>query len=519
MKTVTGKKITMSEGLAETGNYNLTIKGHVYDADNNRVEETREFGGYIQITGESVGALPKILTFTANGKEADITISTGDTVRYAYTGRKADGAGSQGVDLLEKRFGVKCGDLGIEGGKSFSTAFWLKINQLAPGETQLLAVAYKLDAWPKTDWGWIWVNINEDGSMGSFTFRGTAASYGGNNELRYKFDKTKIPVGSWFHLAFTFDYDASGKLLCHFYVNGIKQELTRWNRSKDGDTYYNAADNAPGYQPDIYKITASQVLSVGGSAHGRAGIDGIIDNFQVWDKVMSEDDVKTSMGDLDANNLPAGLAAYWDLETAASSRTHTFKSVGTKAKVNAGMHDYTSSGGEGQGVFTWIKPTYTSGSPFISGTAFPVITKPSLKIKKARILECDGNDTEGAAAVWHNNSGDYVVTLSLTNSLGSDQRTFQVIKVEGEDIEDGIDEVIAENFTTYTINGIAFVEFAQAGNYNVSLYTVAGKKVAEKAAAVTAGNSMQIAINAEGTYILTIEKDGKIVRSVKLYNK
>ena len=67
--------------------------------------------------------------------------------------------------------------------------------------------------------------------------------------------------------------------------------------------------------------------------------------------------------------------------------------------------------------------------------------------------------------------------------------------------------------------GIAFVEFAQAGNYNVSLYTVAGKKVEEKAAAVTAGNSMQIAINAEGTYILTIEKDGKIVRSVKLYNK
>ena len=518
LQEATGKKIYVADGLESTGTYNLTVKGNVYE-NGNRVNATRTFGGYIQITSEGTGALPKILTFTANDKEADVTINVGEQVNYAYTGRKADGAGSQGVDLQEKRFGVKCGDLQIEGKKSFSTAFWLKINKLAPGETQLLAVANKLDAWPKTDWGWIWVNVNEDGSMGSFTFRGSDATQ--NNELRYKFEKTKLPIGSWFHLAFTFDYNEEGKFRCHFYVNGTKQDLTKWNRSTDGDTY---KSTDPGYQGDVYSITSSQVLSVGGSAHSRNGIDGVIDNFQVWNKVMTEDDVKKSMGDIKTSSLPSGLAAFWNLETKASD-DYTFNSFGTKEYVKAGMHDYKAGTSEGQGYFEWVEPVYTSGSPFISGTAFPVVTKPTLKVKKAEIIACDGSDTAGSAIVKHNYSGDYVVTLTLANSLGSDQRTFQVIKVEGEDPEqgdddiDGVEEITVNEITTYTIDGAAIIEFAKNGNYNITVHTVAGQKVAETDAEINAGENVQIAINAQGTYILTVKKDGNVVRSVKLMSK
>ena len=510
LHTATGMGITVADGIANTGNYNVIVKGAEYDTNKNRVVTTRTFTGYIQITGESIGALPKILTFTANEKDADIEINSGDIVNFAYTGRKADGAGSQGLDLLEKRFGVKAGDLGIEGGKSFSTAFWLKINKLAPGETQLLAVANKLDAWPKTDWGWVWVNVMENGSIGSFTFRGTDAT--NNKELRYKFEDTKLPIGSWFHLAFVFEYNEAGKFRCDFYVNGVKQNLTKWNRSTHGDTYYSMD---PSYQSDIYKITAAQILSVGGSAHGRAGIDGIIDNFQVWDKAITAEEVAVSMGDIDSSNLPENLIAFWGLEEEAAE-DFTFKSVGTKANISAGMHDYTATGGEGQGAFSWIEPTYTSGSPFISGTAFPVITKPTLKSKKSEIIALDGNDTAGTATVKYPYGGDYAVTLTLANSLGSDQRTFQVIKVNAPE---GVENVIADEIKAYTINGVAVVEFAQEGNYNVSLYTTTGQKIAEKDAAIKAGDNVQVGINTAGTYILVIEKDGKVVRSVKLYNK
>lgn len=509
--TATGaKKITVAEGPASTGNYTLTVTGPVYDADGNRTSVKREFANYIQITGKGVGALPKILTLTANGKEADITVNAGDAVALAYTGREANGAGSQGLNLNEERFGAKCADLGLVGAKTFSTAFWLKINKLAAGETQLLAVANKVDSWPKTDWGWIWANIKDDGTMGSFTFRGTDAT--NNNELRYKFDNATVPVGSWVHFAFAFEYDASGAFRADFYINGVKQELTRWNRSTNGDTYF---DTDPGYQRNVYNITNGQVISVGGAAHGRNGIDGVIDNFQIWDKMMTAEDVAVSMGDIDPNSLPEGLSAYWDFENEAGADL-TFKSVGPKANVAAGMHNYAATGAEGQGAFSWIPAVYTSGCPFISGTAFPVVTVPTWKAKKGVVEAGEGSDVAGTATVKYENGGEYAVTLTLTNSLGSDQRTFQVIKV---DAAEGIEDVTAAEMKAYAVDGAAIVEFAQEGDYTVGVYTAAGQKVAGKAVTIAAGETVQVALGAKGTYVLVVEKDGKVVRSVKLLNK
>lgn len=509
--TATGaKKITVAEGPASTGNYTLTVTGPVYDADGNRTSVKREFANYIQITGKGVGALPKILTLTANGKEADITVNAGDAVALAYTGREANGAGSQGLNLNEERFGAKCADLGLVGAKTFSTAFWLKINKLAAGETQLLAVANKVDTWPKTDWGWIWANIKDDGTMGSFTFRGTDAT--NNNELRYKFENATVPVGSWVHFAFAFEYDASGAFRADFYINGVKQELTRWNRSTNGDTYF---DTDPGYQRNVYNITNGQVISVGGAAHGRNGIDGVIDNFQIWDKMMTAEDVAVSMGDIDPNSLPEGLSAYWDFENEAGADL-TFKSVGPKANVAAGMHNYAATGAEGQGAFSWIPAVYTSGCPFIAGTAFPVITVPTWKAKKGVVEAGEGSDVAGTATVKYENGGEYAVTLTLTNSLGSDQRTFQVIKV---DAAEGIEDVTAAEMKAYAVDGAAIVEFAQEGDYTVGVYTAAGQKVAGKAVTIAAGETVQVALGAKGTYVLVVEKDGKVVRSVKLLNK
>ena len=100
--------------------------------------------------------------------------------------------------------------------------------------------------------------------------------------------------------------------------------------------------------------------------------------------------------------------------------------------------------------------------------------------------------------------------------MGSDVRSFQVIKVDGTS---SVESVAGADIATYVVDGAAIVEFAQEGNYNVSLYTVAGEAVAAKSATVSAGDKMQIAIAAKGTFVLAIEKDGKLVRSVKLLNR
>ena len=498
------------EGLTETGSYDLHLTGVVRDEDGNTSTTTRTFGSFVQITSEGVGALPQIYTLTANDKEADINVVTGEEIALAYTGRPADGAGSQGVDLKEKRFGVRAGDLGLEGKKDFSVSFWLKINKLAAGETQLLAVAYKLDAWPKTDWGWLWSNVDETGAITSFTWRGTDRT--NNNELRYKYDNTKLPIGNWVHIAYTFDYDESGKFQGEFYVNGVKQERTRWNRQADGDKYYKTD---PGYQSDVYEITANQVISVGGPAHSRAGIDGTIDNFTVWNKALTADEVKTSMGDLQNYNLPASVLAFWGLEKEAAA-DYTFGAAGIKEGVKAGCHDYAATGAEGQGVFSWVESEYTSGCPFISGTAYPVTTLPTWKAKKGVVTESTGKDVAGTAKLSYAKAGDYEVTLTLANSLGQDQKTFSVIKVG---IPEGIENAAGAELNAYTVDSQLFVELAEAGNYCINVYNAAGKLAATTAQQFNAGAKAQLTLHQKGVYVLNVEKDGKVVRTVKLLRK
>ena len=498
------------EGLPETGSYDLHLTGVVRDADGNTSTTTLTFASFVQVTSEGVGALPEIYTLTANDKEADIEVKAGDLVNFAYTGRPADGAGSQGVDLKEKRFGTKAGDLGLQGKKDFSVSFWLKINKLAAGETQLLAVAYKLDAWPKTDWGWLWSNIDETGAMTSFTWRGTDLT--SNNELRYKYDNTKLPVGNWVHIAYTFDYDESGKFKGEYYVNGVKQEITRWNRQANGNSYFNGA---PGYEADVYEITDKQVISVGGAAHSRAGIDGVIDNFTIWNKAISAEEVKASMGDLTDANLPADVLAFWGLETKAGT-DFTFPSTGAKAGVQAGCHDYAATGAEGQGVFSWVESEYTSGCPFISGTAYPVTTLPTWKAKKGVVSEVVGNGEAGSAKVSYAKAGDYEVTLTLANSLGQDQRTFSVIKVGAPE---GIENAAGAEMNVYTVDSQLFVELAEAGNYCINVYNAAGKLAATAAQQFSAGAKAQLTLHQKGVYVLSVEKDGKVVRTVKLLRK
>ena len=506
----TGAECVVAEGLEAIGSYNLIVDGPAYNANGKREDMVRTFGSYIPVTGKGVGALPQILTLTANGSDADIQVNAGDVINLAYTGREADGAGSQGVDLKEERFGVKCADLGLVGAVSYSTAFWVKFNKLAAGETQLLAVADKTNSWPKTDWGWVWINVMDDGSMGSFTFRGSDAT--SNNELRYKFEETQIPVGVWVHLAFVFEYNAGNQFKCQYYVNGVEQKLTKWNRQANGETYYSTD---PGFQNGVYQITSGQVLSVGGPAHGRNGIDGLIDNFQVWKGAMTAEEVKLSMGDIDKNNLPANMLAYWDLDSEANA-DGVFTSVGILPNVAAGSHSWEATGGEGQGRFHWLAPELSSGCPFVSGTAFPVVTVPTWSTRKAVAENVTGNDKEGSATVKYAYDGEYAITLTLSNSHGSDSRTFQVITV-GDPT--GVENVDAAEVATYVVDGAAVVNFVEAGNYNVNLYTAAGQLVAAQAVSVAANGNAVLTMGAKGTYVLVVEKDGKVVRTAKLLNK
>lgn len=493
--------------LADLGSYDLKVTGNEYTENGTAKQTTRTFASFIQITSAGTGALPEIYSLTANGSEEAVSLKTGESVKMAYTGRDADGSGSQGLDLKETRFGVSAADLGLVGTKSYSISFWLKINSLKTGQpTTLFNVYDKQDGWPKTDWGWIWSQLGSDGSIDGVTFRGSNAS--GNNELRYKYANTKLPVGNWVHVTMAFDYNTAGGLRSALYVNGVKQTVTMWNRTNGSDK-----TTEPGYESDVYNITNGQYLCIGGPLHQRYGLDGIIDNVVVWDKAVTEAEAKVAMGDLNAKSLPAGVMAFWDFEKKATN--NVFTSAGTKA-VNGGMQDMVAGGNEGQATLTFVEPTYIAGSPFVSGETYKVETKPSWTAKNATFADITGNGEAGSANVSFRTGGDYDVTLTLSNALGKAEKTFSVIKVA---YPTGVDAVEGTEMKAYTVGEDAVVEFAEAGAYEVSVYTTAGEQVARKAAQLNAGNVVNVHLAKAGIYVLNVKKDGKTVRTVKLIRK
>jgi len=509
-----GEGNSWTVALPETGSYDLKVTGNEYSEDGAAKQTTRTFASYIQITSEGTGALPEIYSLTANGSDEDVSLKTGESVKMAYTGRAADGAGSQGLDLQEKRFGVSAADLGLVGKKSFSISFWLKINNLKEGKSATLFNVYnKQDGWPKTDWGWNWSQISPDGSFDGITFRGSDAT--SNKELQYKYGNTKFPVGNWVHVTMSFDYNTAGQLRADMFLNGVKQTVTEWKRLQGGNPVFGPATYEPTYQGDVYSITNGMYLCIGGPLFDRYGLDGVIDNVVVWDKVATAADVKAAMGDLNANNLPEGVMAFWDFEKKATD--NYFTSAGTKA-VKGGMQDMVAGGSEGQATLQWIEPTYIAGSPFVSGETYKVETKPSWTSKNATFADVTGNGEAGSANVSFRTGGDYDVTLTLSNALGKAEKTFSVIKVEFA-YPTGVEAVEGAELKAYTVGEDAIVEFAEAGAYEVSVYTTAGEQVARKAAQLNAGNVVNVHLAKAGIYVLNVKKDGKTVRTVKLIRK
>lgn len=513
-----GKVVKSGDGnswttsLADLGSYDLKVTGNEYGEDGTAKQTTRTFSSYIQITSVGTGALPEIYSLTANGSEEEVSLKVGENVKMAYTGRAADGSDSQGIDLKETRFGVPAADLGLVGKKSFSISFWLKINSLKEGKSATLFNVYnKQDGWPKTDWGWNWSQISPDGSFDGITFRGTDAT--SNKELQYKYGKTKFPVGNWVHVTMSFDYNTAGQLRADMFLDGVKQTVTEWKRLQGGNPVFGPATYEPTYQDDVYSITNGMYLCIGGPLHDRYGLDGIIDNVVVWDKAVTEAEAKAAMGDLNAKSLPAGVMAFWDFEKKATD--NVFTSVGTKA-VKAGMQDMVAGGGEGQATLQFVEPTYIAGSPFVSGETYKVETKPSWTSKNATFADITGNGEAGSANVSFRTGGDYDVTLTLSNALGKAEKTFSVIKVA---YPTGVDAVEGAEMKAYTVGEDAIVEFAEAGAYEVSVYTTAGEQVARKAAQLNAGNVVNVHLAKAGIYVLNVKKDGKTVRTVKLIRK
>ena len=495
------KEFTTS-ALTEVGNYDLVVTGDVH-SESGTTTQTRTFKAFVQITGEATGALPQIQTLTANGSTATINVQANEAVTMAYTGRPADGQLSRGVNLKEKGFVFKATEVGLESNnQAWTMSFWLKFNSLPSGSVQILDLRNQYTTWPQNNWGSIWSEYSPTNKVYTFTIRENRN--GGSPEHKQNWS-VEFEPGVWSHVTITMEKTERG-VKEHLYINGKPATAKDWS----------FLGNGTGYIQDYVNTTTwwgENHFMLGFGRAGQAAIDGVIDDVKFFDKQLTDAEVAANMLSNDKN--AANLKAFWNFEENADAQ-NKFASVATGTDVKAYRSELAAGANEGQGSLSPVEPLYEAGSPFISGTAFSVETKATWKTRKGTFSDETGNDRQGSAKVTYPTGGDYTVTLTLENSYGKDQRTFQVIHI---DATTGINETTTEEVKAYTVNDDILVECAQAGAYTFEVYSIDGMQVLKNNVNVATGNTVRLHLANSGVYILKVKKEGKTLRTVKLIRK
>ena len=538
-----GVKFVCEDGLDAIGAYDLKV---VCGTD------SKVYSRYISISSEEVGALPEIYSLAINDESTEgveeVAFNVNESKTFSYTGRKADGSSSRGIDLNENWFGVSCGEIGLNPNTSFSVAAWIKYNELPAGRSNFITIEDRISGgWPYNNWGYFWSRITDEGKFvdtnidtiwGWRTGSGTEG-----NRIFYRYDDAKIDVNAWTHVAIVYEYkEGTNEMRSAFYINGVKQKVSAWLNivkstyegivGSNGDWSqlergfgsalggrYGTDTYEPGYCPHQFPLNDNYWICFGGSSQDIAAVKGCVDDFQVWGKAMTDEDVKASMEGLDGKNLPADVLGFWDFETEPGSDYGFVGAVGANGRATTPKAYWCEipSTGENSNKRVVGEPSYLVGCPFISGTAYPVTTVPTWNARRGTV-EGSGTGEEGAAQISWARPGDYTVSLTLSNGHGEATREYPVVKVSNTQ---GIEDVVTDSdgFITYTIEDALFVEFDQDGTYSVAVYSIDGALVGQKDAEIVAGQNMSIALGTPGVYLVKVTRDGQDVRTVKVIRK
>ena len=514
-----GLELSVPDGLSDLGGYDLYIDEGTANA--------RVLGYYVQVSSEEIGAIPQVLSLTHNDNtvtenSSDVNITLTDTPSLGYTGRAADGSASRGIKAINGyMIGCNSADVDVTANKSFSVAGWLRFDEFPESDFTLLNISNLAGGWPQSNWGWMWCALDPNGVF-DLVFRGAESDSSSPGELHYKLPNTRLQAGMWTHLAFVFEYNSSKTAFrCYVYVNGIKQETTWWqysvgNQANQGNKYSDMTTD-DWCQGQSYALPGAMDIYFFGPKHEGSAVDGVMDDLQIWNKAMTAEDVKTSMNGFTADNIPSGVQCVWFFEDDANS-DKSYSSLGALTGKKGFCYDWETV--NNSKVRVYRDPIFEPGSPFLSGTAYPVVTTPqwSDTDRRTQFLG-EGSDTAGNATASFKNAGDHQVTLTLTNNYGSHSANYPVFTVE--DQLGAIDGVVADgsDVNAYTVDKVLFVQFAADGQYNVEVYNTSGMLAAAERTNAVAGQYARINLGTPGVYIVKVVKDGKELRSLKVLNK
>ncbi|NCB69916.1 MAG: T9SS type A sorting domain-containing protein [Bacteroidia bacterium] len=451
------------------------------------------YQGLIQISSTEVGAVPEILSLKANDSETAIEVNPDVDVTYSYVGKPADGVVSRGLQLSEKAFGIPADQLGFDGTSKYSLSFWFTPSRFNHGQdgTQLVNIRTASDPWPSSDWGYIWSSIGPDGKF-SISFRKTT-----NEGTQIDVDNFVFKPNQWYHMALVVDYQ--GGRLMTLYVNGRKIKTSE-------------------LITNLYSWKTSNIIMIGGKAFNRAGLEGFLDEFQLYNKALTQEEVLNSMQH--QTTIPEGLIGYWDFETDPGEDGYIM-STGSNPALKAGTVDAVQIK-EGVNQYNPVQSTFGTGAPFISGQNFKVVTTPTWSLGKGASIvtpDASGTDKAGSITAKYASEGVYSATLKLANGWGEDTKTFNYVTVK---VYTSVDDVRDIEYSVYPNPFVdeLYVRFENAGSYDVAVTNLAGQLVSQRKLDVSADQFVNIGINgASGNYLVSVYQSGKLLKSVKVVKK
>lgn len=457
IETLTGNSITAS--IDQVGIYDLEVSFNKPEPGNLENVYTETHKSLIQITPEITGKNP-IADFTISNQTPEL-VDGKATISLDFIGEKGEGFSSSAIEFKNGSQFFSFDPSIIGKPSTITFAAWIKPSVL---QGQVLSLRV-LDGNPS--WGSVWVYI--EGNPSQFVLMGRNRG----QDFKDMFSNVPVLKDNWYHVAYTLDRN-NGKVV--FYINGIKVN--------EQDVFFKANEY------DLYSL-------------GTEGFMGTVDEIQIWDKVLSPEEIKVAMYGYEPNKVPDRLQGYWVFENRVGE-----EGVSAKKFPNLGKKGTAFPGGCWGGTTMndneLLEPNMTAGSSWLGGNV-PLKTSMEWSFPNAETINLDDPNKP---VVTYNAPGEYECKLTMKNVWGTSVKTVMVTVTEATSVGT---ISMKDNVTVYptAFEKEVNVRIAEGGEYMIKLYNLTGAMVALKK--VNCMNDEVVMIDTQipaGNYMLTVDKDG-----------
>lgn len=237
-------------------------------------------------------------------------------------------------------------------GLEYSVALWVKADDWTHDKqgTNIVSKNSIADKWPFNNWGDLWVQVcppwtdeksGKEHPANEIMYRtmGCGGDIEGHGDMTT--DGYSIPAGVWTHIMVTQDKEKVQRV----YING---------RLVAGPLKMPESTRRELMPADNKRIDHNAVadIRIGGSGVYKAGLNGAIDDVQIWNRALTAEEVLRCMRGFTDKEVPEGLSAYFTFEE--TDADGVFPNHGKTPGCKARIMRMADSGGEYTGKAKYV---------------------------------------------------------------------------------------------------------------------------------------------------------------------